>query len=131
MYIAFALTVGCGHVVVAQVYDQEDGSKSLKLGDFGLAIHYDGQRLLKSVCGTPTYVAPEVIAEEGYVGGHPSSPHTRTSVPFAHIAVVGVEVRHGGCVLLCCAATTRRLTYGQRASSPTFCSVASRHSSGT
>ena len=74
MYIAFALTVGCGHVVVAQVYDQEDGSKSLKLGDFGLAIHYDGQRLLKSVCGTPTYVAPEVIAEEGYVGGHPP-PH--------------------------------------------------------
>ena len=75
MYIAFALTVGCGHVVVTQVYDQEDGSKSLKLGDFGLAIHYDGQRLLKSVCGTPTYVAPEVIAEEGYLGGHSPPPH--------------------------------------------------------
>ncbi|KAJ8342606.1 hypothetical protein SKAU_G00325340 [Synaphobranchus kaupii] len=41
-----------------------DGSKSLKLGDFGLATVVDGP--LYTVCGTPTYVAPEIIAESGY-----------------------------------------------------------------
>lgn len=47
----------------AQVYEHADGSKSLKLGDFGLATVVDGP--LYTVCGTPTYVAPEIIAETG------------------------------------------------------------------
>lgn len=47
-----------------QVYEHADGSKSLKLGDFGLATVVDGP--LYTVCGTPTYVAPEIIAETGY-----------------------------------------------------------------
>ncbi|XP_010868668.1 serine/threonine-protein kinase DCLK1 isoform X2 [Esox lucius] len=46
------------------VYEHQDGRKSLKLGDFGLASLVDG--LLYLVCGTPTYVAPEIIAETGY-----------------------------------------------------------------
>ncbi|XP_061103483.1 serine/threonine-protein kinase DCLK1a isoform X2 [Conger conger] len=46
------------------VYEHQDGSKSLKLGDFGLATAVDGP--LYTVCGTPTYVAPEIIAESGY-----------------------------------------------------------------
>ncbi|XP_061903009.1 serine/threonine-protein kinase DCLK1-like isoform X2 [Entelurus aequoreus] len=46
------------------VYEHADGSKSLKLGDFGLATAVDGP--LYTVCGTPTYVAPEIIAETGY-----------------------------------------------------------------
>lgn len=50
---------------MSQVYEHQDGSKSLKLGDFGLASLVDG--LLYLVCGTPTYVAPEIIAETGYV----------------------------------------------------------------
>ena len=41
----------------------EDGSKALKLGDFGLAI--EAADPLFVVCGTPTYVAPEVLAETG------------------------------------------------------------------
>ncbi|XP_076830175.1 serine/threonine-protein kinase DCLK2 isoform X2 [Brachyhypopomus gauderio] len=41
-----------------------DGTKALKLGDFGLATVVDGP--LHTVCGTPTYVAPEIIAELGY-----------------------------------------------------------------
>ncbi|KAH9507902.1 Serine/threonine-protein kinase dclk1 [Bulinus truncatus] len=44
--------------------EHEDGTKSLKLGDFGLATEVKGP--LFTVCGTPTYVAPEVIAESGY-----------------------------------------------------------------
>ncbi|XP_028275061.1 serine/threonine-protein kinase DCLK1b isoform X3 [Parambassis ranga] len=46
------------------VYQHHDGSKSLKLGDFGLATVVNGP--LYTVCGTPTYVAPEIVAETGY-----------------------------------------------------------------
>ncbi|XP_076445984.1 serine/threonine-protein kinase DCLK1-like [Babylonia areolata] len=46
------------------VCDHGDGSQSLMLGDFGLATEVDD--VLYTVCGTPTYVAPEVIAEVGY-----------------------------------------------------------------
>uniref|UniRef100_A0A3Q3K953 Serine/threonine-protein kinase DCLK2 n=1 Tax=Monopterus albus TaxID=43700 RepID=A0A3Q3K953_MONAL len=46
------------------VYEHQDGSKSLKLGDFGLATVVNGP--LHTVCGTPTYVAPEIVAETGY-----------------------------------------------------------------
>ncbi|XP_040902605.1 serine/threonine-protein kinase DCLK1b isoform X4 [Toxotes jaculatrix] len=46
------------------VYEHNDGSKSLKLGDFGLATVVNGP--LYAVCGTPTYVAPEIVAETGY-----------------------------------------------------------------
>ncbi|XP_016418512.1 serine/threonine-protein kinase DCLK2-like [Sinocyclocheilus rhinocerous] len=46
------------------VCEYPDGTKSLKLGDFGLATAVEGP--LYTVCGTPTYVAPEIIAESGY-----------------------------------------------------------------
>ncbi|KAM4751057.1 serine/threonine-protein kinase DCLK2-like isoform 2-T2 [Anableps anableps] len=46
------------------VFEHPDGLKSLKLGDFGLATVVQGP--LYTVCGTPTYVAPEIIAESGY-----------------------------------------------------------------
>lgn len=38
--------------------------KCLKLGDFGLAQYVTEP--LYTVCGTPTYVAPEILAETGY-----------------------------------------------------------------
>jgi serine/threonine-protein kinase CHEK1 len=40
-----------------------DGDGNLKIGDFGLAAlfqHQGQQRLLRNVCGSPPYVAPEV-----------------------------------------------------------------------
>ncbi|KAK6494122.1 serine/threonine-protein kinase DCLK2-like isoform X1 [Huso huso] len=46
------------------VCEYPDGTKALKLGDFGLATVVEGP--LHTVCGTPTYVAPEIIAETGY-----------------------------------------------------------------
>uniref|UniRef100_A0A3B5AH21 non-specific serine/threonine protein kinase n=1 Tax=Stegastes partitus TaxID=144197 RepID=A0A3B5AH21_9TELE len=46
------------------VFEYPDGIKSLKLGDFGLATVVEGP--LYTVCGTPTYVAPEIISESGY-----------------------------------------------------------------
>lgn len=48
---------------VTQVFEHHDGSKSLKLGDFGLATVVNGP--LYTMCGTPTYVAPEIVAETG------------------------------------------------------------------
>ncbi|CAG2164071.1 unnamed protein product [Oppiella nova] len=44
----------------------KNGVKSLKLGDFGLAVEMEDNVKLHSVCGTPTYVAPEILAETGY-----------------------------------------------------------------
>uniref|UniRef100_A0A8C1XIS6 non-specific serine/threonine protein kinase n=1 Tax=Cyprinus carpio TaxID=7962 RepID=A0A8C1XIS6_CYPCA len=49
---------------LVKVCEYPDGTKSLKLGDFGLATVVEGP--LYTVCGTPTYVAPEIIAESGY-----------------------------------------------------------------
>jgi len=52
----------CGFDVQVD-YDGET-VRTLKLADFGLAQKVTGP--LFAVCGTPTYVAPEVLAEMGY-----------------------------------------------------------------
>lgn len=44
---------------------QEDGSQSVKLADFGLAVQVDDQPLY-NVCGTAFYVSPEMLNETGY-----------------------------------------------------------------
>lgn len=44
---------------------QEDGSQSVKLADFGLAVEL-GDSPLYSVCGTAFYVSPEMLNETGY-----------------------------------------------------------------
>ncbi|KAL6069422.1 hypothetical protein STEG23_027930 [Scotinomys teguina] len=46
------------------VQQNEDKSTTLKLADFGLAKHV--VRPIFTVCGTPTYVAPEILSEKGY-----------------------------------------------------------------
>jgi doublecortin-like kinase 1/2 len=48
------------------ICEHSDGSKTLKLGDFGLAVEIEDHQKLYSVCGTPTYVAPEILSESGY-----------------------------------------------------------------
>lgn len=45
---------------------QEDGSHSIKLADFGLAVEVDESQPLYSVCGTAFYVSPEMLNESGY-----------------------------------------------------------------
>ncbi|KAH0465246.1 hypothetical protein IEQ34_005349 [Dendrobium chrysotoxum] len=46
-----------------------DESNNLKLSDFGLsAVKFDGEALLQTLCGTPAYVAPEVLLKKGYDG---------------------------------------------------------------
>ncbi|KAL5011086.1 hypothetical protein ScPMuIL_013391 [Solemya velum] len=46
------------------VHRNKDSSITLKLADFGLAMEV--KDLIYTVCGTPTYVAPEILSEIGY-----------------------------------------------------------------
>ncbi|CAN8230688.1 unnamed protein product [Cochlearia groenlandica] len=46
-----------------------DSQGNLKISDFGLsALPEQGVTLLKTTCGTPNYVAPEVLSHKGYNG---------------------------------------------------------------
>lgn len=48
-----------------------DEAELLKISDFGLSALYGTDQdstLLKTTCGTPNYVAPEVLADNGYSG---------------------------------------------------------------
>lgn len=38
----------------------------VKLADFGLSRMIDESTMMKTACGTPTYVAPEVLQATGY-----------------------------------------------------------------
>lgn len=46
--------------------DSDYSFKVLKLADFGLAIELEPGSKLYDVCGTPNYVAPEILSESGY-----------------------------------------------------------------
>uniref|UniRef100_UPI00398F6A69 serine/threonine-protein kinase DCLK3-like n=1 Tax=Pristiophorus japonicus TaxID=55135 RepID=UPI00398F6A69 len=46
------------------IQHKADGSTVLKLADFGLALNVTEP--IFTVCGTPTYVAPEILSETGY-----------------------------------------------------------------
>ncbi|XP_042499441.1 CBL-interacting serine/threonine-protein kinase 24-like [Macadamia integrifolia] len=46
-----------------------DSQGNLKISDFGLsALPLQGVGLLHTTCGTPNYVAPEVLSHQGYAG---------------------------------------------------------------
>jgi calcium/calmodulin-dependent protein kinase I len=48
------------------LYGQVDNENSLKLADFGLAKLLDDNTKLHAACGTPGYVAPEILKQEHY-----------------------------------------------------------------
>jgi len=47
-----------------------DAQDNVKISDFGLSnfSNHDQSYLMTTTCGTPNYVAPEVLSEKGYVG---------------------------------------------------------------
>lgn len=74
---------GLGDFGFLQVQRNEDKSTTLKLADFGLAKHV--VRPIFTVCGTPTYVAPEILSEKGkyYAVLCGTLAHLLTSVLFS------------------------------------------------
>ena len=48
------------------LYSGPEEDATIKLADFGLAKLLDSQTMLHTACGTPGYVAPEVLMEKGY-----------------------------------------------------------------
>ena len=40
----------------------------IKIGDFGVSKQISKDQLLKDRCGTPAYIAPEILAEIPYIG---------------------------------------------------------------
>ena len=45
-----------------------DNEKGVKLCDFGVSKIISKHQFIKEQCGTPAYIAPEIIADEGYEG---------------------------------------------------------------
>jgi calcium/calmodulin-dependent protein kinase I len=47
------------------LYESEDTNSAIKVTDFGLA-RFVHNELATTACGTPNYVAPEIVAGSGY-----------------------------------------------------------------
>lgn len=45
-----------------------DGKGNVKIGDFGVSRLYIEGQLMKEQCGTPAYIAPEILEDKGYKG---------------------------------------------------------------
>ncbi|GLJ43271.1 hypothetical protein SUGI_0898430 [Cryptomeria japonica] len=45
-----------------------DGKGTLKVSDFGLSVLHQKDAILSTTCGSPNYVAPEIIVHENYDG---------------------------------------------------------------
>eukprot|EP01111_Echinosteliopsis_oligospora_P000685 TRINITY_DN1078_c0_g1_i1.p1 TRINITY_DN1078_c0_g1~~TRINITY_DN1078_c0_g1_i1.p1 ORF type:complete len:326 (-),score=93.55 TRINITY_DN1078_c0_g1_i1:85-1017(-) len=48
------------------LFAQDSDAAPIKIADFGLSTFVDPQQMLKTACGTPGYVAPEVLLGQGY-----------------------------------------------------------------
>ena len=48
------------------LYKAPEPDETLKLADFGLAAVLSDSSMLQTACGTPGYVAPEILANKGY-----------------------------------------------------------------
>ncbi len=51
------------------LYASEAEDAPIKVADFGLARIVSGKEMMKTACGTPGYVAPEVLKNKGYSSG--------------------------------------------------------------
>jgi len=51
------------------LYASPDDDAAIKIADFGLARLVSSKDLMKTACGTPGYVAPEILKNQGYDSG--------------------------------------------------------------
>merc|ERR1719487_1507833 len=51
------------------LYSTTDEDSPIKVADFGLARVISNKEMMKTACGTPGYVAPEVLKNKGYDSG--------------------------------------------------------------
>jgi len=51
------------------LYSDPSESAAIRVADFGLARVVSGKEMMKTACGTPGYVAPEVLKNKGYDSG--------------------------------------------------------------
>ena len=77
-------------------------SGEVKLSDFGLGALPESSLadgLLRTTCGTPNYVAPEVLARKGYAGGPADiwslGPISLTSLLFSARSPIVCRTPHG------------------------------------
>ena len=45
-----------------------DGRGNIKIGDFGVSRRITEDEILREQCGTPAYIAPEIVQNCGYSG---------------------------------------------------------------
>lgn len=66
--IAYMHTIGIVHRDIKLDNILLDGQGNVKIGDFGVSRRVDQDELLFEQCGTPAYIAPEIVQEIGYKG---------------------------------------------------------------
>jgi len=67
--IAYLHSIGIAHRDLKPenlLLQSEDQDTEVKIADFGLSKIMDHQAMMKTACGTPGYVAPEVLQAQGY-----------------------------------------------------------------
>jgi len=74
-YLMFQAVQACSYLHAQRVIHRDikvgnfflNAEMELRLGDFGLAVRLkDGENKIKTMCGTPNYIAPEVLSKEGH-----------------------------------------------------------------
>ncbi|XP_078353946.1 serine/threonine-protein kinase PLK1-like [Oculina patagonica] len=74
-YLMYQAVQACSYLHAQRVIHRDikvgnfflNSDMELRLGDFGLAVRLkEGEKKIKTMCGTPNYIAPEVLSKEGH-----------------------------------------------------------------
>lgn len=74
-YLMFQAVQACSYLHAQRVIHRDikvgnfflNADMELRLGDFGLAVRLkEEEKKIKTMCGTPNYIAPEVLSKEGH-----------------------------------------------------------------